>query len=334
MSDYSMLGFDPAKSGVIPWEDRTPETYKVCHDIMDDTPVLACSGPAFERPKWSVAWAGETNVMMVEELRRQGHFKNLRQLTGSCVGVGAAMMAFFSSVTDAIWTGDPTRVLFPFFGYHYGLGRLESGIRGRGEGSTGAGQARALDRYGLLAWDHPGVPRPSLDDVIQWTEAIEMAWSDGNGPAQALKTEGGKNRFSSITRCTSMEQAIDLMASRYWGTQASDWGGNTGKGVVKGSGNNRILTMPRRETWNHQMSVLGYWFHPEVSLQIAIGNQWGYLHGDDPVRVEDNDTPPTAPPGVFWIGRSDFEYMLQSEEIFFFANMPNFEVRPGKYKMG
>ena len=334
MSQYNM-GFDPANAGVIPWGARSKEVYRMCMDILDATPVLSCSGPAFERPKWSVAWAGEARVMMAEEFRRNGHFKNLQQLTGSCVGLGATGMAFWSSVTDAIWTGDPTRVLFPFFGYHYGLGRLESGIRGQGEGSTGSGQAAALDKYGLLAWDHPNVPRPSLDtDTIKWTRNVELIWSDGNGPAQQLITEGSKNRFASITKCTSVEQAIDLMASRYWGTQASDWGGIDGAGIVKGTGNSRILTMPRRTVWNHQMAVLGYWFHPELDLQIAIGNQWGYLHGADPDRIEDENSPPPAPPGIFWIDRASFEWMLRSREVFFFANMPNFEVRPGKYRMG
>lgn len=333
MSQYNM-GFDPANSGWIPWGARSAETYKMCMDVLDATPALACSGPAFERPRWSVAWAGEYRVALADEFRRKGHFKNIQQLTGSCVGLGATNAIFWSSVTDAVWTGDPTRVLFPFFGYHYGLGRLESGIRGEGEGSTGAGQAEALDKYGFLAWDHPNVPRPSLGDTIKWTQNVEMTWSNGNGPAQQLIAEGSKNRFDVITKCTSVDQAVDLMASRYWGTQASDWGGIEGAGIVRGSGNSRILTMPRRTTWNHQMSVLGYWLHPELDLHIAIGNQWGYLHGEDADRVEDENSPPPAPPGIFWITRGDFEWMLMSREVFFYGNTPNFQARPGQYRMG
>jgi hypothetical protein len=124
------------------------------------------------------------------------------------------------------------------------------------------------------------------------------------------------------------------MASRYWGTTASDWGGIMGAAPVKGDGNNRVLLMPRNERWNHQQSVLGYWFHPEFDLLFAIGNQWGYLHGPDPDRTVDENTPPPAPPGVYWIERKNFEYMIGDRETFFFSGMPDFEVRPGKYRMG
>ena len=331
---YDMLNFHPSKSGWIPPAERTSETIEAHADIIAKAPVVGTRGvSAATRPKWSVAWADQDRVAGAEQWRRNGHIKNILQNTGSCVGLAVTNMIFWSSITDAIWFADPTRVLFPFFGYHYGLGRLESGIRGTGDGSTGSGQAEALAKYGYLPHDLDGVPQPSNGDVIEWSGSVEMEWSDGARLPQKFLAEGKKHKFESYTLVKSIDQAVDLMASRYWGTTASDWGGLM-QCPVAGSGNSRVLLNRHADQWMHQQSVLGYWYHPTLGLLFAIGNQWGYPHGDDPERVVDENTPPAAPPGVYWESQKDFQYMLDAGETFIFSGTPDFEARPGKYRMG
>ena len=138
--------FTPETSGWIPPEKREPEVTQRHNEIMEACPVVGTTGYYGAMPKWSVAWEYHPRVASFDAYSRKGFVKNMQQLTGSCVGFGASNMLLMTSVTQAVFFADQYRVAIPFFGYHYGLGRLESGIGGRGEGSTGSGQAEEIGR--------------------------------------------------------------------------------------------------------------------------------------------------------------------------------------------
>jgi hypothetical protein len=241
-------------------------------------------------------------------------------------------MLLWTSITQLVYNADRYRVTVPFFGYHYGLGRLESGIRGRGEGSTGSGQAEALRKYGWLSFDSVGCPAPNNGETIEWSSGTEMQWSDGAGSAQALKPDGTKHVITAYTKAESRDQAKDLMASKYWGTTASNWGGLM-QCPTRSSGNNAVLLNRGSGVWNHQQWVAGYWDHPELGDLFAIGNNWGYVHGEDPPRTMDENTPPPAPPGIYWVQGPDFDRMMRGGETFFFTAGAGFEARPGLYSL-
>jgi hypothetical protein len=309
-------------------ERRTSEMNEVHRAFLAETPAVGVEGPIGSPPPKMTAWEIADQAPGMESFRRDGRFKNIRQITGSCVGFAMANEIFYQTATEALYFGEPERILFPFFGYPYGLGRLEAGIRGRGEGSTGSGQAKAIAKYGVLAFDHQGAPAPRLDDSIQWDEATEFAWSDGEGPAQRYLEEGRKHVVKKVTRAVDVDQAVELMANGYWGTTASDWGGKLQCPTIDGA-----LLNTRVGVWHHQQWVAGYWVHPRLGRLFAIGNQWGYVHGVDPPRRVDESTPSAAPPGVYWVNERDFSYMLSAGETFFYSGLEGFPSRPSLYWM-
>jgi hypothetical protein len=275
--------FTPETSGWIPPELRTVEVANRHLEIMDACPVVGTTGYYGARPKWSVAWEYGSRVANFDQWRRKGHVKNMQQITGSCVGFGAANMLLWTSITQMVYNADRYRVTVPFFGYHYGLGRLESGIRGRGEGSTGSGQAEALRKYGWLSFDSVGCPAPNNGETIEWSSGTEMQWSDGAGSAQALKPDGTKHVITAYTKAESRDQAKDLMASKYWGTTASNWGGRVAEELVlhdvtTGAGNDleRATDLARKMVCEWGMSEkLGPLTFGRKEEEIFLGREIG-----------------------------------------------------------
>jgi hypothetical protein len=308
--------------GWIPPAERTVEAAKAHEAFQAATPSVAdIKFSSAEHPEracvWEVADAAIKAGRVPAEYVRNGKLKNLHQLTGSCVGFGGANMALYATVVDAIYRSQPERIVVPFVGYHYGRGRYLSGMRGRGEGSTGSGQAKAFQQDGFLPWDFDGVPRPTFGADVEWTKAVEMEWSDGAAIAQRFLDEGRKHTFPNVVRAESADQAEELSASRYVGTVASNWGGLMECPVVEG-----VLLNRHSGTWNHQMWVLGYWRHPKLGRIWNIGNNWGYVHGT---------CPSGAPPGTFWVRDQDFASMLAMREVYFFADPVGFEDRSAAF---
>lgn len=319
-SGWNML-FDPKRPGWIPPEERTADMQRSHERFLDDTPHVSevfHGGYNADRPRiWQLVKQAYEKGLIPDEYMRNGTLKNLNQLTGSCVGFGAGNALLWASVVDAIHRRQQERIVVPFVLYHYGRGRLHSGIRGRGEGSTGSGQAKALQQDGYLAFDSANCPQPQFADVVKWSSGLEMEWSDGARIGEQYLTEGRQHLTPNVVRVTSLDEAQMLLDSYYVFTIASSWGGMMRCPVQDG-----VLLNRRTGTWMHQMFVLDYITHPRLGRLWWVGNNWGYVHGTDPGGEWDGNT--GAPEGGFYIADSDMSYIIRQNETFAFADPQGF----------
>ncbi|MGC1273919.1 MAG: hypothetical protein WBC44_09445 [Planctomycetaceae bacterium] len=329
MALWKTAAFTPEASGWIPPSDRTSEMRKADKAIQSDMPSV---GEVFggsstsERPRiWEVVGKAIEKGLVPAEFVRGKHLKNISQIIGSCVGFGAGNMALYASVIDALIRGQRERVMVPFVPYHYGRGRLHSGIRGPGSGSFGSGQAKALAVDGFLAFDHENVPKPSFGEQIIWTGQIETQWSDGARIGDEFVQAGQKHLFPTAARVDSVDQAKTLLDSYYTMTIASSWGGQMRCPVRDG-----VLLNSRSGTWNHQMWVIDYITHPSLGDLFWVGNNWRYPHGTDPGGEWDNGY--GAPPGGFYIRASDMAWIISKRETFAFADPAGFVDRSRKFQ--
>jgi hypothetical protein len=232
MTLWKTAAFTPEHAGWIPPEDRTAEMRKADKRIMDAMPTVDevfTGSSTSKRPRmWQVVGEAIKRGLVKSEFVLDGKWlKNISQIIGSCVGFGAGNMDFYASIVDAMIRNQREQITPSFVPYHYGRGRLHSGIRGAGSGSFGSGQAKALAVDGLLAWDHEGLtlPKPTFGNVIAWTGQIETQWSDGAKIGAEFVKEGQKHLYPTAANVTSVEQAKTLLDSYYPMTIASSWGG-------------------------------------------------------------------------------------------------------------
>lgn len=324
-SEPWVMGFIPEAAGWIPPEDRTAESQKIHEQYVFDTPtveeVFTSAGSNPKRPRlWQVMAEAIKKNYVPKEYIRNNTLKNIAQIIGSCVGFGAGNMLLWASVIDAVLRRQKDRVLVPFVPYHYGRGRLHSGIRGPGSGSFGSGQAKALQLDGYLALDMTGLPSINFGDAIYWSQAIEYSWSDGARIEDKWIQEARKHLVPTVARLTSTEHAAQLADNFYTFTIASSWGGRMQCPVTKG-----VLLNSHVGTWNHQMWVLDYIDHPELGRLWWVGNNWRYPHGKDPGGPWDGNT--GAPEGGFYITDKDLAWIISKQDSFGFSDPQGFEDR-------
>lgn len=325
MSKFSFdMTADPRDAGWIPPDARTVEQQRIHEQMLDDTPrveeIFTSAGSNPDRPRlWQVVAKAIDRNLIPSEYLRNGQLKNITQIIGSCVGFGAGNMLLWASLIDALIRGQVERIVVPFVPYHYGKGRQHSGIRGKGSGSIGSGQAKALEVDGYIACDVLDVPKPAFGDSIKWTERIEYDWSDGAAIPQKYVEEGRKHTVKS-TRVTSTDEAARLADSYYTFTIASSWGGRMQCPIRDG-----VLLNERVTQWMHQMWVLDYIDHPRLGRLWWVGNNWAYPHGKDPGGEWDGNT--GAPEGGFYITDADLAYILRQNDSFAFADPQGYEDR-------
>lgn len=325
-----MSGSITPSFGWIPPEDRTKEQHELNDFILAGLPTVTEAFPTAssadeKRPRWwEIIKVANQRGLIDQRFVRKDTLKNLYQLTGSCVGLGAANAIFWQSAIDSIVRNQPELISVPFPFYHYGRGRLASGIRGKGEGSFGTGQAKQLQTEGYLNWDSLDVPAPRFRDRIEWTASQELQWSDGARIDSKYIEEGKKHLIPNVAKVTSIEEAVRLLDNGYTFTVASNMGLQM-KCPVK----NGVLLNSRSGRWNHQMWVLDYIQHPQLGLLFYWGNNWGYVHGVDPGGEWDNGT--GAPEGGFYLSEEDTWYAVRQGEAFAFADPQGFYNKDHKF---
>lgn len=184
------------------------------------------------------------------------------QLIGDCVAAGAKTATEALSCADILIRGQPERFRPIFVPFYYGTGRVYvgRGQLGNEDGSLGSWMAKAMQAYGALFSDEPGVP--------DYTAAVAKAWGDPN-PKPDLdkwKSFGAKHLVRSAARITTFDEWCDGIANGYAVTIAS----NRGFDMLPDS---RGFHQPKGK-WAHQM--MGYGYGPDYGL---ILNQWGDCHG-------------------------------------------------------
>lgn len=227
----------------------------------------------------------------------------------NCVGAGGGNVAFTLSAIEVIRLNDPEKIILPFYPYTYGRSRYRSGMRGRGEGSTGAGWAEAAVKDGILDNLSLDVPKPKNSDALVWGESVEMEWSAGDRePCTKWLDIGTKHIIKTASRLKSADEVRSAIANLYPVTCASMYGFNP---VVRDG----VLLGVKGPRWSHQMSIHAYWDHPALGTLFWLQNQWGKnAHGTDPAG---------GPLGGVWITSKDVDWICQ-DEVFAFSQFDGY----------
>ncbi len=244
------------------------------------------------------------------------HFQTFRQITGSCVGQGLGQALWRLASVEVVRLGDPELIKLPFFLLPYGRSRYYLGERGRGDGSTGATAARAAVEDGIVAADEPGLPPWTDDDGITFGRDAEYKWSDGAAISAEWLGKAKKHLVKSAAQIKSVDEMRTALQNGYPCTIASDWGGMM---QPPATGTPAVLLNRRVTTWNHQMSVHGWWDHPTLGEIFYILNSWGpRAHG---TPADDSQ------PGGFWVKSSEMAYIINQREAFAFSQFAGFEAQ-------
>ena len=294
------------KFGWVPHKARTTQTKKICDRIIG------------AMPKFAIRGADPTNTRRVlwdYSLALLGkHLPCLEQQTGSCVGNGAWTAMAYLQCAEIVRAGDNEKYVGLFLPYHYGRGRYHAGIHGRGDGSTGAGQAEAILKDGVIV-QQPGLPEPSGGDRgYTWGERVEMTWSDGNAIDSKWIKEGRIHLVKSAALVTSFADAAKALLLGYPITVASSVGF---EGKKERHGDKIFLR--RGGTWQHQMAIIGVDLDPSRPGG-RIQNSWSADWQDD--------NPDGAPPGGFWADADTIDKMLREEDSFTFSQFDGFPADP------
>lgn len=300
---------DAVNAGWIPPDQRDADATAAHTLAVATTPPLMIAGlSANENATSAYLW----NCW--KAARPQG-WSGVHQITGSCVGAGGGNALFSLAAADVVKRRDPERALVPFWLLPYGISRMLGGLHSRGDGSFGSTFAQAVRQYGHIPADEPGLPAFKDTDGLIWGQSAELDWSQGRKIPEQYLTAAKPHLVQSTALCRTTDDVRDAIKNYYAVTIASNWGGQM-RPSVKGSGANARLVNRRATTWNHQMSVQGWEDNPELGELFYILNQWGLeTHGR---------CPSGAPPGGFWINKSDLQYIVNQGETFAFSQFAGF----------
>lgn len=297
--------------GWIPYAVRTIEQQRLTNQWHESLPL-------FEDVISVVAPPDRVILHELEKKHTGGLLPRIHQLTGSCVGCGGARAYTHSMLGDAALRGDAEEVKIPFPFATYGVGREIMGARGRGEGSFGAAQAKAVEQFGMLPWDHAMVAKPTIQTGwATWTKSVELDWSHPTAWPKSrseVEPEAQKHQIQTVVQIKDPEEAVNLLAQGYGVTQASNFGTNP---RVEGD----VLLGRWNTSWAHQMSIGGYWRHPTHGLIFVIDNQWGDVHGACPTLSQ------IGVNGSFWMLASDLAKICRSDEVYGHSNTEGFPLR-------
>ena len=136
-------------------------------------------------------------------------------------------------------------------------------------------------------------------------------------PESELAADGQKHGMQDVIRVRNSEQAVQLTAQFYGITIASSFG------MRRPRVRHGVLFAEWNDTWHHQVSVGGYWFHPQLGLIWLDDNQWSRrAHPQCPTLAEFGSN------GSYWYSEKNFDRRCQKGEVYAHA-MGGFEAREG-----
>lgn len=235
----------------------------------------------------------------------------------NCVGCGFMNCCTTQIFVEALLKNMPEEIVLPFWPYSYGKSRQVGGLRGRGEGSFGSAMAQAAKEYGIIRWDLTDLPKPTYKDTaLEYTSAIEYAWSDGAAISQKWVDEGVKHPIQTTSQLRSADEARTAIKNLYACTFATD---KYVKGVrMVGSGENQILQGSLDTYGGHQTCLVGWWDHPEAGEIFLQVNSW-------PRSVYPKN--PVGPPCSYWLSRSVVDWACKNGEIFSYSGVQGYPAR-------
>jgi hypothetical protein len=300
--------------GWLPFDQRTPQQQR-------DTNDWYASLPRFDECCFAIGDPPEKVILHDLEIKVTGALlPRIWQTTGSCVGAAGARAYTHAILGDVAHRGDAEEIKIPFPYATYGVGRQLAGMRGRGDGSYGGAQAKAVANFGMLPFDSTHAPSPTMSDGwAKWPSSVEYAWSHPSvwtGDKPAIEAEAAKYKMQTVVPIETPDQAVQLLAQGYGVTIASSFGTRPS---VRGD----VLIGPWNTSWAHQMSIGGYHKHPTHGLIFITDNQWGpSAHPSCPTLSQ------LGVRGSFWMLEKDFVSIIRSGEVFGHSNTMGFPARP------
>ena len=306
-----VYGSDPTAQvwgfGWIPLDDRTQEESRLADETIREMPRFEISGRKSDDPKKAVLWDCS------KKINNGQHFRTFYQKTGSCVGNGGGQATWYLSAAEVVRLRDPEQVILPFYLLPYGRSRFHAGMRGRGDGSFGSAFAKAIRTEGILPATTDGLPKWTDQGGITWGSSVEYEWSDGAAIPSKWMEQSKKHLVKTTAQLRSADDAREALRNYYPCTIASDWGGQM---RPTQQGEPAVLLNRRTTTWMHQMSLQGWWDHPTLGEIFYILNSWGVdAHGQPP---------DDAPPGGFWVKKSEMESIIRQGDSFAFSQFDGF----------
>lgn len=225
------------------------------------------------------------------------HIPNVAQQIGDCVSFGNGHACEYAMAAE-ICMGADTRFQRVYKPFLYGTGRVQvGGGRIRGDGSTGAWQARALEQYGAIAVDEPNVP--------PYSGSVAKKWGYPPGPpAEFLPI--GKQYLAKTKLVTSYDAACEAIANGWPVAVCS----SAGFGKIDVA-NNRVEGS-WNTTWPHCMCFVAF-DDREGRQALCCLNSWGPNAHIAAGRYAELDG---APPGSFWVRKADAEKMLRQGDSY------------------
>lgn len=316
MSDevFNLLGVERANLGWVPPDSRDLPMEEAHDEAMASMPpftIFGDSGADIEKAflfDFAKAANGGTHLMPYY------------QETGSCVGQGAGRAIDILQAVEIIHHGEPEEFSPCFVGYHYGRGRLHSGMRGRGDGSTGSGQAKAVRDDGVVFARADGIPKPFERNAgLTWGAKVENEWSDGARIGNQWLEYGRRHLVKTTAQCRNATDVKAAICNGYPVTIASDWGGMMQPPVKDG-----VLLNRRADRWMHQMCVLAFWKHGTHGDIYWIQNSWGDAHGS---------CPSGAPVGGFWVKAEEINVIAAQGETFAYSQFDGYPAQPDLFML-
>lgn len=229
---------------------------------------------------------------------------NYAQEVGDCVSFGAKnageYVQFFPMANGQrdIWT-----MLFP--PYLWGTGRIFIGNNqlGRQDGSLGVWQAKAVQQFGVLAKDTPGLP--------QYNGSVARQWGNRPGPEQKWQDIAKQHLIQSAALVSSWEDVVTAVVNGYPCTIASNVGFDM---TPRSDGFNHYST-----SWGHQMCIVGV-DDDGADPYACILNSWGDVHG----QVKDFKTGEIWPKGTLRVRKKDILAILSDQDSFAYSSLQGF----------
>jgi len=296
--------------GYVPIEDRTPAEMAKHNAIMASLPEFKIEG----------SWSHGRKVALYDAPRKVFGSTPfyVHQTTGSCVGANGWNALVTLMAVEIALGGERESAEQCWWLYTYGESRELSGMRGRGDGSTGSGWAKAITTKGIFKAAQPGLPLMTNKSGWLWLPAdIERQWSAGD--IDSAKWDGVAKDFvcQTAAECRSADDVAKAIQNGYPCTVAGSFG--TSGPRRAGGDDNPVMLADWNATWPHQMTFDGWQEHPTLGELFRNGNSWG--PGAHPAPVDD------SPAGGFWVTKSVVDRRCREGEVFALSKFKGFPAR-------
>lgn len=194
---------------------------------------------------------------------------------GSCVGHGEATRGSVLAALDCYYRGEPEKfvnILCPEWSYY--ASRVECGMIGRGDGSTGEGAAKAATKHGVLPKGKYGSV-----DCSEYTEARCRSWGDGKQLPAEVIAEAKPHVASQYIACDT-SQKVWLAAGAALPINFCSMQGFEGKRDADGA------IRPKGQ-WPHSMAGGTARYTTKAGRRLVLVHQsWGNDWTDGPYYLD------------------------------------------------